>query len=240
MKINITRRHLEVYITENAQRAFNAHKEYSFFGDVLVIVKDPLPREIDLVRSLQHIESVIPSHLIYGLDTLFIGQYPEFKERQINAFYRDGAIYVTNDQDDDEDLIDDIIHEVAHLVEKNYGSLIYSDQKIAREFLGKRQRLFHILRSEGYNVLPKDFMETEYSEEFDMFLFKEVGYPTLTQLTMGLFLTPYGVTSLSEYFSESFEYFFVRDPDYVRKLTPNCYWKIVELKEIEDDAKRNY
>ena len=99
MKINITRRHLEVYITESAQRAFSAHKEYSFFGDVLVIVKDPLPKEINLVQCLQKTEDMIPSHLIYGLDSLFIGQYPEFKERSINAFYRDGAIYVTNDRD---------------------------------------------------------------------------------------------------------------------------------------------
>jgi len=233
MKINITRRHLEVYITESAERAFNAHKEYSFFGDVLVMVKDPLPEEIDLVYCLQKIESMIPSHLVYGLDSVFIGQFPEFEERHINAFYRDGAIYITNHQDDDEDFIDDVVHEIAHLVEKNYGSLIYGDQKITREFLGKRQRLFHLLRAEGYDVLPKDFMETDYNQEFDMFLFKEVGYPTLTQLTMGLFLTPYGVTSLSEYFSESFEYFFVRDTKYVKKITPSCYIKIRELQEVE-------
>ena len=206
MKINITRRHLEVYITESAQRAFNAHKEFSFFGDVLVIVKDPLPKEINLVQCLQQIEDMIPSHLVYGLDTLFIGQYPEFEERSINAFYREGAIYVTNNQDDNEDFIDDIVHEIAHLVEKNYGSLIYQDQKVTREFLGKRQRLFHTLRA---------------------------GYPTLTQLTMGLFLTPYGVTSLSEYFAESFEYFFVRDAQYVRKITPSCYTKILQLEELD-------
>ena len=233
MKINITRRHLEVYITESAQRAFSAHKEYSFFGDVLVIVKDPLPKEINLVQCLQKTEDMIPSHLIYGLDSLFIGQYPEFKERSINAFYRDGAIYVTNEQDDEEDFIDDVVHEIAHLVEKNYGSLIYEDQKITREFLGKRQRLFHLLRAEGYDVQPKDFIETDYNQEFDMFLFKEVGYPILTQLTMGLFLTPYGVTSLSEYFAESFEYYFIRDPEYVRKITPICYTKILDLEEAD-------
>ena len=233
MKINITRRHLEVYITESAQRAFSAHKEYSFFGDVLVIVKDPLPKEINLVQCLQKTEDMIPSHLIYGLDSLFIGQYPEFKERSINAFYRDGAIYVTNEQDDEEDFIDDVVHEIAHLVEKNYGSLIYEDQKITREFLGKRQRLFHLLRAEGYDVQPKDFIETDYNQEFDMFLFKEVGYPILTQLTMGLFLTPYGVTSLSEYFAESFEYYFIRDPEYVRKITPSCYTKILDLEEAD-------
>ena len=140
---------------------------------------------------------------------------------------------MTNEQDDEEDFIDDIIHEIAHLVEKNYGSLIYGDQRVTREFLGKRQRLFHLLRAEGYDVQPKDFIETDYNQEFDMFLFQEIGYPVLTQLTMGLFLTPYGVTSLSEYFAESFEYFFVRDTEYVRKITPGCYTKILELEEMD-------
>ena len=37
-------------------------------------------------------------------------------------FISDGAIYVTNEQDDDEDFIDDMIHEIAHLVENTYGA----------------------------------------------------------------------------------------------------------------------
>jgi len=233
MKINLTRRHLEIYITETSQRTLLAHKEYTFYGDILVLVKDSLPEEISLKECLSKIEKIIPRHLIYGLDSIFIGQFPEFAERKINAFYRDGAIYVTNEQDSDDDLIDDIIHEIAHLVESNYGSLIYQDQKVAREFLGKRQRLFYILKAEGFDVQPKDFMETEYSEQFDMFLFQEIGYPLLTQLTMGLFLTPYGVTSLREYFAESFEYYFLRERTYVQKITPSCYLKILELEELE-------
>ena len=143
MKINITRRHLEIFITESSERAFHAYKEYSLYGDVMVLIKDPLPENINFLHCLQVIENTIPSHLIYGLDSVFVGSYPEFKKREINAFYRDGAIYVTNEQDDDEDLIDDIIHEISHLVEKHYGSLIYEDQRVAREFLGKRQKLQH-------------------------------------------------------------------------------------------------
>ena len=87
-------------------------------------------------------------------------------------------------------------------------------------------------KAEGFDVAPKDFMETEYSKEFDMFLFEEIGYPLLTQLTMGLFLTPYGVTSLPEYFAESFEFFFLKDRDYVRKLAPECSKKLIYLKEL--------
>tara|TARA_Y100001973_G_C5192608_1_gene331991 strand:+ start:1239 stop:1940 length:702 start_codon:yes stop_codon:yes gene_type:complete len=233
MKINITRRHLEVYISESSARSLKAHKEHLIYGDVVVLVKDPLSDTVDLAYCLREIEKTIPRHLIYGLDSIFIGQFPEFEERSLNAFYRDGAIYVSNLQDSDEDFMDDIIHEIAHLAERTYGGTIYEDQKILREFLGKRQRLFYILKAEGIDVQPKDFIETEYSEEFDLFLFQTIGYPLLTQLTMGLFLSPYGVTSLSEYFAESFEYFFVKDQEYVKKITPVCYEKILELREVE-------
>jgi hypothetical protein len=235
MKINITRRHLEIYIAESSSRARNSNREYTLYGDVVVLVKDPISEEVDLEYCLRHIEETIPKHLAYGLDSIFIGQFPEFEERKINAFYRDGAIYITNVQDDDDDFIDDVVHEIAHLAEKTYGSLIYQDQKIAREFLGKRQRLFYLLKAEGFDVQPKDFMETEYSKEFDMFLFQELGYPLLTQITIGLFLTPYGVTSLSEYFSESFESYFLKDYESVRKITPSCYKKIEELRNMIDD-----
>lgn len=233
MKINITRRHLEVYITETATRSLHAHKEFTLYGDIVVLVKDALPDNIDLPYCLNRVEKLVPRHLSYGLDSVFIGNFPEFKERQINAFYRDGAIYISNEQSDDDDFIDDLVHELSHVTEKTYGSEIYGDQKIAREFLGKRQRLFYLLRAEGFKVFPKDFMKIEYSQDFDMFLFEEVGYPLLTQLTIGLFLTPYSITSLSEYFAESFEYFFLKERGYVKKLSPSCYFKLNELEELQ-------
>ena len=234
MKINITRRHLEVYITESSARALKTHKEHFLYGDIIVLVQDPLSENIDLQHCLNEIQNTVPKHLTYGLDSIVIGTFPEFKEREINAFYRDGAIYVSNLQDDNEDLIDDIIHEIAHLAEKTYGALIYEDQRVMREFLGKRQRLFYLLKAEGFDVAPKDFMETEYSKEFDAFLFEEVGYPILTQLTMGLFLTPYGVTSLQEYFAEGFEYYFLKERDYVKTIAPACYSKVEQLREVEE------
>jgi len=235
MKINITRRHLEVFIVESSTKALKARREYTIYGDILVLVQDPPSEELDIQHCLDQVQQTIPRPLVYGLDSIIIGSFPEFEERQINAFYRDGAIYVSNLQDDDEDFIDDVVHEIAHLAEKTYGALIYEDQKIAREFLGKRQRLFYLLKAEGFDVAPKDFMETEYSKEFDMFLLQEVGYPLLVQLTMGLFLTPYGATSLPEYFAESFEYYFLKDREYIKKLSPACYKKLIYLKELNED-----
>ena len=229
MKIQTTISKLEILITESSKRAQKKQKEHTIYGDITVFIKDPLPDDINVVASLQKIENTVPHHLVYGLDTIFIGSFPEFKKRNINAFYKDGAIYVTNEQDDDEDFIDDIVHEISHLVENTYGAEIYGDQKVVREFLGKRQRLFYLLKSEGFKVDPKDFMQPDYSYDFDMFLFKEVGYPLLTQITVGLFISPYGVTSLAEYFAENFEFYFLRDSRLVRDISPECYKKIQEV-----------
>ena len=76
-------------------------------------------------------------------------------------------------------------------------------------------------------------MQPDYSHDFDMFLFKEVGYPLLTQLTVGLFISPYGVTSLAEYFAENFEFYFLKDPQLVRDISPECYKKIQEVATDE-------
>ena len=78
-------------------------------------------------------------------------------------------------------------------------------------------------------------MNLDYSFEFDMFLLNEVGYPMLTQLTVGLFLTPYGTTSLAEYFAESFEFYVLRDQEPVKKISTACFIKISELMEDKHD-----
>ena len=80
-------------------------------------------------------------------------------------------------------------------------------------------------------------MHPDYSHDFDVFLFKEVGYPLLTQLTVGLFISPYGATSLAEYFAESFEFYFLKDPQLVKSVTPECYKKIEEI-QLNEELRR--
>ena len=61
----------------------------------------------------------------------------------------------------------------------------------------------------------------------------EVGYPTLLSLTMGLFVSPYGATSIQEYFANGFEKYFLDNPLTVRDMSPVLYRKIEEI--INDD-----
>ena len=130
-------------------------------------------------------------------------------------------------KDDDKDMIDDIIHEIAHLAEENLGHYIYSDRKIIDEFLGKRERLYSILKAQDLKTPNQNaFYDLEYNKKFDHYHHKIVGYEKLTYLTMGLFVSPYSITSLREYFAKSFERYFMDEMEQVRKVSPAVFEKI--------------
>ena len=76
------------------------------------------------------------------------------------------------------------------------------------------------------DIAEKDFLNIDYSKEFDEFLYREVGYDKLTFFTMGLFVSPYGATSYREYFANAFEHYFLTDPQYVKIISPAAYDKI--------------
>ena len=67
------------------------------------------------------VESKVPHHLLSELEMIIVGWFKEFEERDINAFYKDAILHISNEQDDNEDMVDDIIHEIAHAVEEAYG-----------------------------------------------------------------------------------------------------------------------
>ena len=153
----------------------------------------------------------------------------------LRSLYRDGAIFVTNDQSDDSDLIDDIVHEIAHSVEEYHTSKIYGDALLEGEFLGKRQRLYDIMRQHELGIditrMQKLFFNLKYSLKFDNLLYKKVGYPLLASISAGLFCDPYGITSLREYFASGFEAYYMGDRMYLKKVCPQLYNKINELNE---------
>ena len=72
-----------------------------------------------------------------------------------------------------------------------------------------------------------------YNKKFDEFLANEVGYPTLLSITMGLFVSPYGATSIQEYFANGFEKYFLDSPQKVRDISPVLYSKIEEIVNAE-------
>ena len=211
-------------------------RDHFSLSGIDVFVKDQLPREIDTSFIFEYIRSRIPFFFMSGIDIIYIGQFPKMKERDINAYFEDGAIYVTNDQDDEMDMIEDIIHEISHAVESNHQEFIYSTGAIQREFVAKRTRLNDLL-SQKFNV-PKDFNTNfEYDKDIDDFLYRDVGYDALNQICVNIFPSAYAVTSLSEYWAKGFEELFIGDPAVLRDICPVLFRTLVTLlKDLDEET----
>lgn len=206
--------------------------EYNF-DSLQVFVKDPLPENVDIRKVFKDVMQILPSHFVNLVDAVYVGNFDFFEEREINSLYMDGAIYVTNLQNDNEDMRDDIIHEFGHAVEDSYNDIIYDDEEVKEEYFGKLKRLKKLLEHEGYNVEGEDFYNLEYNEGFDDFLFREVGYEKIQNFSNGLFLEPYSITSIREYWSTAFEEFFLGDRTYLSKICPYISKKLLILEPEE-------
>jgi|10_taG_2_1085330.scaffolds.fasta_scaffold00823_8 hypothetical protein len=230
------------YISESAEQAKKNSREKYIYGNKLVYIKDQLPFGFDLEYVLSTIESLIPTSLFENIDSIYVGSFKDFENGDLpfNAKYKDNAIYVTNHQDNENDMLDDIIHEVAHAAEERYGDQIYSDFAIESEFKGKRKTLYHRLDQAGLEPSASRFDEVEYDKYFDHYVYNVVGYPKLSTLTTGLFYSPYSTTSLREYFANGFENYFLRDRTYLKKISPALYNKINDLLESSIKEKENY
>lgn len=218
-------------IIENIQE--KANKSRFIFGRTQVFLKDPLPEHISIDELSDKIESTLPAHLLQNIDMIYVGQFNILNDREVTAIYAEGAIYITNDQVDSADMIDDIIHEAAHSLEEKFSIDIYGDGEIEMEFLGKRSRLKSIIANQGFFVIADyNFLDPEYSSDLDNFFYKEMGYELLSTMTQGLFSSAYASTSLREYFANGFETFYLGDRNYLKSLSPKLYNKLTNLHNI--------
>jgi len=220
-----------MWIKESAGRGSKLKDMYSLSG-VDVFIKDKLPEQIDPEFVFKYISSLLPPHVIDGVDIIYIGEFPRFKKDGINAYFEDGAIYVSNHQDDDRDMIDDIIHEIAHASEELHMDEIYIKSFI-REFKAKRKNL--AMRLEDISDVPDDFLtRIEYSKGIDNYLHKEVGYDIVNQLCVGIFPSAYAATSIREYFARGFEEYFIGDRENLKNTCPILYYVLHSLISTED------
>jgi thiol-disulfide isomerase/thioredoxin len=211
--------------------------EYKF-GPLQVFVKDPLPDGFDIQEVFDKLAQRLPGHYLRLVDIIYVGQFNIFKERQINAVYMDGAIYVTNEQSNSEDMLDDIIHETAHAIEEKYGQVIYKDGEIEEEFLSKRKSLKRILIDRGHQLGHLNFENVDFSVEFDKYMLEKVGYDNLRMLTVDVFLSPYSITSLREYFAIGFEEYYLGNKLDLREVCPYVYNKLYMLETNEMEIER--
>ena len=221
-------------MTSYIQESANRKKEYYLFGKT-VFIKDDLPENVSLKYVFDKIEKTVPAFLFYNVDVIYVGDFEIFKKKNVNALYSDGAMYITNDQTDSDDMVDDIIHELAHAVEEQYGREIYGDSEIKDEFISKRIWLERNLRHHGFDTQGHDFTAIEFNEELDKFLFWEVGYAFINSNFSGkAFINAYSATSLREYFAEGFEKYYLGDRNYLSWICPKVYQKLEEIDSMGD------
>lgn len=203
-------------------------------GNVNIYIKDQLPEHVDVDFVIRYVAKHLPNHVLSNIDIIYIGHFQDLVDRDVNALWQNGAIYITNDQDDEMDMIDDLIHEIAHSNEKQFEQLIYEDGKLEQEFLQRRKKLAYILKDKNYGVPTGFVYNSDYDKNIDDYLYKEVTYDTLWQLVVGIFPSPYSVTSLREYWAKGFEQFYMGQKQNLKETSPVLFSKLMQLNNLED------
>jgi len=214
------------YITENSYKPGGVY----YWNGLEVQVDDKLPDNIDLGKVLETIKMICPSNLLEKVKSIKIGNYQKLRSRGVDAIFdSDSNLIITNDQDNNYDIMNDIVHEMAHIAEDIFSNNIYSDDKIKYELVNKREKLRNRLKYQGYDTNQYDCKSLKYDKLFDNFLWKDIGYSNLAQMSHDIFLSPYAATSLREYWADAFEDYFLKDPNMVKQYSPAVYEKINNL-----------
>jgi len=227
----LSKNKIEEIIRGSMDRVKQQKKEFIMFNRVFIRLLQPTM--IPFVEVIDRIEKTIPGYLFDEVDEIFVGSFNENDSRALEAHYESGAIYVTNDMPTVMDYVENIVHETAHSMEQSMGLLIYGDKKIETEFLGKRDALKRALGANSFDTSDVDFSNAEYSEIFDLYLYKEVGYEKIKPLINGLFMSPYSITSLEEYFTSGLEDYFLGKSLLLKTITPALYNKM-EIYDVLD------
>jgi len=229
---------MKKYIQHSVKKSLKERKEYYLY-DIPIHIINPLPDHIDINNILEDLKTTIPYEFFVGLEGIYVGEFPELEDRKIQAMLKDGAIYLSSFENypdvTDEIIIKNIIHELSHLLENKYYYEIYNDESIEKEYLGKKKRIVDLLRANDITFagMGKLFFSEDYVDELDDFLFNNLGYDNLIVLTTGLFLSPYSVTSLREYFANGLEEYLKGDRDYLKEVSPILFNKLDSLFEGE-------
>ena len=209
-------------------------KDHYMLGNVDIYIKDQLPDHIDVDFVIKYAAKRLPNHVLSNIDIIYVGHFQDLVDRDINALWQNGAIYITNDQDNEMDMIDDLIHEIAHSNEKQFEQIIYEDGKLEQEFLQRRKKLAYILKDKDFGIPTGFIYNVDYDKNIDDYLYEKVTYDVLWQLIPGIFPSPYAVTSLREYWAKGFEQFYMGKRQELKETSPVLFSKLMQLNNLED------
>ena len=150
------RQNLTKLIQKSANKILLEKKRFYFNRGIEFVVKSPLPDNVDLEKIIGLLRANMPVSSYEGLRNVYFGEFEILDKRKLTAIHLRDNIYIDSTKvSDEKDLLDDIIHEFAHRFEENNSEAIYEDGVIASEFLGKRNRLYDLLKQgkRGWNEL---------------------------------------------------------------------------------------
>jgi len=98
-----TKNNIEEIIRNSLKKSEEQKREYSLFGRVFVYVKDPVLENINVSSILYKIEKIMPPHLMDEVDEILVGSFDRNEDRQLEAHYDSGAIYITSNLPTEED-----------------------------------------------------------------------------------------------------------------------------------------
>ena len=226
---------LKTYIENKQAQLMNRQSDFYTSSGLHVFFKDPV-ENVDVEKVISKVERDVPDHLLTEIEMIIFGWFDEFEERSINAFYDSGTLYISNIQDDFMDLYDDLVHEISHSLEEPHGYFLYGDKKIEDEFLRKRKYLHDMLWQMDYKIPLSTFMDPEYNEELDLYMYQKIGYDKLSTILAGVFINPYAATSLREYFATGFTEYFTHPEAhaFLKKISPQLFKKLIMLQNPEE------
>ena len=113
----------------------NKNKNTFYVEKIRVTIKDTTKRlpVSDIKFAIEKSLSKIPSNLLTNVKEIQVGNFSFLKDRSLDAMYKSSRIYLGVHHKKAEQMIDDIVHEVAHSVEDVYQEQIYGDKKIENE-----------------------------------------------------------------------------------------------------------
>ena len=221
------------WLEESIKRSKKLKDHYMLKG-IDIYVKDQLPQEIDIDFVIRYVAKKLPDHVLKNIDIIYVGRFQDLIDRDVNALWQNGAIYITNNQDSEMDMIDDLIHEIAHSNEKQFEQIIYEDGKLEKEFLYKRKKLALILKDKKSGLPPGFIYNVDYDKTIDDYLYEKITYDILWQLIPGIFPSPYAITSLREYWARGFEEFYMGKSQELKVICPVLFSKLMQLHNSED------
>ena len=84
------------YLRQSHKKAMDNVENFYTSSGIHVYVKDELLNGIPADEVVEEFVSYMPDHLLDEVEMIVIGWFDEFAERQINDFYSDNCLYISN------------------------------------------------------------------------------------------------------------------------------------------------